>query len=226
MAAKAISSTGLINVGLAMFTIKSRYQLMDAQAFRVLRAAAMIAIINMALIITKTFVLSGRYVLALSLILMIFAAFYLADLFKYLGAKPIKDRYLKWLTIALVAFMLLSFVKNILPKAEGYNYMQDAVAWVKTNNQENKPVFYEESRMRYYAGAPFIEAYGETESLLDHYISNQSIKQYDYLLLNDSSNKPERINALMKKLPQYREIKRFNAYKNKKAVIVLKRNTQ
>ena len=80
--------------------------------------------------------------------------------------------------------------------------------------------------MRYYSGAPFIEAYGETEGLLDHYISNQSIQQYDYLLVNYSSNRPERINALVKKLPQYREVKRFNAHKNKKAVIILKRNTE
>jgi hypothetical protein len=220
MAAKAISSTGIINVGLAMFAIKSRYQLMDAQAFRVLGAAAMIATLNMALIITKTFVLSGRYVLALSLILMIFAAFYLADLFKYLESKSNKDRSPKWLTIALVAFMLLSFVKNILPKAEGYNYMQDAVAWVKTNNQENKPVFYDDSRVRHYAGAPFVGTGIDSWSAVTTAIENQSIQEYDLLLINHSAKHPEREKLIAEKLAQYNEVKRFSSHKAKKTVII------
>jgi hypothetical protein len=220
MIAKAISSTGIINAGLAMFTIKSRRQLMNDQAFRVLRAAAIIAIINMALIITKTFVLSGRYVLALSLILMIFAAFYLADLFKYLESKSNKDRSLKWLTIALVAFMLLSFVKNILPKAEGYNYMQDAVAWVKANNKENKLVFYDDSRVRYYAGAPFVGTGIDSWSAVTTAIENQSIQQYNFLLINLSAKHPEREKLIAEKLAQYNEVKRFSSHKAKKTLII------
>jgi hypothetical protein len=220
MIVKAISSTGIVNVSLAMFTIKSKRQLMDDQAFRVLRAATIIAIINMALIITKTFVLSGRYVLALSFILMIFASFYLADLFKYLESKSNSDRKLKWLTIALIGFMLLSLVKNILPKAEGYNYMQDAVAWVKTNNKENKPVFYDDSRVRFYAGESFVGAGTDSWSNVTSAIENQSIQQYDFLLINLSAKHPEREKLITEKLAQYNEVKRFTSHKAKKTLII------
>jgi hypothetical protein len=220
MLAKVVSTTGMINVGLAIFATKSNRQLMDNQAFRVLRAAAIIAIINMALIITKVFVLSGRYVLALSFILMIFASFYLADLFKCLESKSNNNDKLKWLTIALVGFMLLSFVKNILPKAEGYNYMQDAVAWVKVNNKEDKPVFYDDSRVRYYAGAPFVGTGTDSWSIVTSAIEDQSIQQYDFLLINHSAKHPEREKLITEKLAQYSEVKRFSSFKAKKIVIV------
>jgi hypothetical protein len=78
--ARIISSTGFIVVGLSAFAIKNHKRLFDPQAFQVLSATALIALINMALIVTKVFVLSGRYVLAISFILMIFAAFYFAEL--------------------------------------------------------------------------------------------------------------------------------------------------
>ncbi len=220
MIVKAISSTGIANVSLAMFTIQSKHQLIDDQAFRVLRAAAIIAIINMALIITKTFVLSGRYVLALSFILMIFASFYLADLFKYLESKSNSDRKLKWLTIALVGFMLLSLVKNILPKAEGYNYMQDAVTWVNTNNKENKPVFYDDSRVRFYANAPFVGTGSDSWFIVTSAIENQSIQKYDFLLINHSAKHPEREKLIKEKLTQYSEVKRFTSHNTKKTLVI------
>lgn len=222
MAAKAVSSTGIINVGLAMFATKSNRQLMDNQTFRVLRATAIIAIINMALIITKVFVLSGRYVLALSLILMIFASFYLTAMFKYLESN--NDKKLKWLTIALIGFMLLSLVKNTLPKAEGYNYMQDAVAWVKANNKENKPVFYDDSRVRYYAGAPFIGTGVDSWAIVTSAIENQSIQQYDFLLINHSAKRPEREKLITDKLAQYNEVKRFSSHKAKKVLVIYRKH--
>ena len=225
MIVKAISATGIINVGLAIFATKSRHQLMDDQAFRVLRSATIIAALNMALIITKTFVLSGRYALALSLILMIFASFYLANMFKYLESKSNNDKKLKWLTIALVAFMLLCFVKNILPKAEGYNYMQDAVAWVKLNNKENKPVFYDDSRVRFYAGAPFVGTWGDNWHVTKAAIEDSSINQYEFLLISQSAKHPERETLTKNKLSQYQEIKRFSPHKTKKSIVIYQKKT-
>jgi hypothetical protein len=230
MCVKTISATGLINIGLAGIAIKLQYQqynkLINTETYRVLCAAAFIAVINMGLIITKVFVLSSRYVVALSFILMVFAAFYLAEMLKHLAPKNSKNNKMHWLVVAMIIFMLLGLVKNLLPKQNGYNYMQDAVAWLQTNNKENKPVFYEESRMRYYAGAPFKITYSETDDVLNTYISDQSIYQYDYLLVNYSASRPELANTLTKKLPQYREVKRFYAHKNKKAVLILQRKVE
>ncbi|MGB7817027.1 MAG: hypothetical protein WBL28_11830 [Methylotenera sp.] len=221
MIAKTISSTGIINIGLSWFAIKARRNLIDEQAFQVLRATAIIAIINMALIITKVFVLSGRYVIALSLVLMIFASFYLADLVKYIKSASANDKKLKWLTVALIVFMSLSLVKNILPKEEGYNYLQDAAAWVKSNNKENKPVFYDETRIRYYAGAPFVGTWGDNWEVVTKALQNQTINQYDFLVISHSAKHPEREQFIADKLPEFVEVKRFNHTKEARKSIVI-----
>lgn len=223
MVAKVISSTGIINVGLAFFAVKSRQRFMDNQTLCVLNAAALIAILNMALIITKNFVLSGRYVLALSFILMIFASFFLADMFKHFESKSKKQNKLWWLAIGLIAFMALSFIKNVLPKSEGYNYMQDAVAWVKANNKENKPVFYDDSRARYYAGESFVKPEADSWANVTSAIESQSIQQYDFLLINLSAKHPEREKLISEKLAQYYEVKRFISHKTKKTLIIYSR---
>jgi len=109
MSVRIISSTGISIVILSAFAIKNHQRLFNPFAFQVLSATAIIALINMALIITKVFVLSGRYVLALSFILMIFAAFFFAELLY----KNQQNKKIKWLVIALVVFMLGGAVKKL-----------------------------------------------------------------------------------------------------------------
>jgi hypothetical protein len=220
MCVKAITATGLVNIGLAGMSFKLHKKLIEIEAYRVLRSAAFIAAINMALIITKVFVLSSRYVLAFSFILMVFAAFYLAEMFKHLATKNSKNKKMRWLVIALIIFMLLGLVKNLLPKQKGYNYMQDAVAWVKVNNIANKPVFYDDSRVRFYAGAPFVGNGTDSWSIVTSAIENQSIQQYDFLLINHSAKHPEREKLIAEKLAQYSEVKRFTSDKAKKTLVI------
>ncbi len=220
MIAKAISSIGLINAGLSILAIKSRRSLMDEQVFQVLRAAAVIAIINMALIITKVFVLSGRYVLALSLILMIFASFYLASLFRYPQTVSVNEKKLKWLAIAIITFMSLSLVKNILPKDKGYNYMQEAVAWVKENNPKQLPVFYSDPRMRYYANASYIGRWEGNWEYVTNAIKDNSIHNYQFLVIDHKKENPETETYLKKFLPEYKEVYRSRNGKDKKSVAI------
>ena len=225
---KAVSATGLINVVLAGFAVKAKPSLFDNQTYRVLCATAIIAIINMALIITKVFVLSGRYVLALSFILMVFAAFYLAYLFKYLDDDYLKTsniaRKKKWLVMALLLLMTLGIIKNILPKHNGYNYMQNAVAWVKNDNVDNKPIFYDDTRARYYAGERFVGTWADNWSKVRDAIKDKSILQYDYLVINLPSKHPEQQVWLNAQLTQFGVSKTFFDAKKKKYTIVYKKH--
>ena len=225
---KAISATGFINVVLAVFAIKAKPSLFDNQAYKALCAAAFIATVNMALIITKVFVLSGRYVLALSFILMVFAAFYLAYLFKYLDDDYLKinniTRKKKWLVMALLMLMTLGIIKNILPKHNGYNYMQNAVSWVKNDNVDNKPIFYDDTRARYYAGERFVGTWADNWSRVSEAIGNKSILQHDYLIINLSSKHPEQQAWLNAHLSQFEVSKTFYDAKKKKYTIVYKKH--
>ncbi|HSH53415.1 MAG TPA: hypothetical protein VK967_00170 [Methylotenera sp.] len=220
MIAKTISATGLVNAGLAAFSIWFKKSTLNNEISFILKATAMIAVINMALIIIKVFVLSGRYVLALSLVLMIFAAFYLAELFKYILTPSKTEKKMKWLVVALIVFMSLSIVKNILPKRDGYNYMQDAVAWLNAKNESKQPVFFDDSRIRYYAGAPFIGTWDDTWIAVKTAIENKSIDQYEFLVINHSYKQADREQILAKEIPQYSPIKKFNDANNKKSVVI------
>lgn len=213
---KTISATGLFNVILSGLAIKKNKQLFQVDAFKVLGATAIIALLNMALIITKVFVLSGRYVLALSFILMIFAAFYFAELL----FSHHQNKKLNWLTIVLVLFMLGGALKIVLPKKHGYNYMQEAVAWVQENNKENKPVFYDQARMRYYGNEPFIGVFNGHLDYLKSNIENKEIYQYHYLLIESPTKKHSVIPMMQEKLPEYSLLKRFKDYTGRKCVLI------
>ena len=213
--AKTISTTGFIVVCLSAFGIKNNQRLFNHQPFQVLSAVAIIATISMGLIITKVFVLSGRYVLAFSFILMVFATFYFAEIV----FKKTQKNKTNWLALILVLFMLGSGLKNVLPKKQGYNFMQEAVAWVIADNVDNKPVFYDQARMRYYAGVDFIGTF-ENLSYIQSMIDNNSITYHDYLLI-ESSKKDNQAKVLIEtNLPDYQLIKQFNDAKAKKSVLI------
>ncbi len=182
--------------------------------FSVLRATALIALVNMALIITKVFVLTGRYVLALSFILMVFSTFYFAELL----FNKHQNKKVKWLVIALVLLMLGGAVKNLLPKQQGYHYEQEAVTWLIKYNNENKSVFYQDARLRYYAKAPFI---GGGEYSLNSDSSNNH--SYAFLVINDENKALLNQANIAANSSQYYPIKTFYAAKAKKSITVYER---
>jgi hypothetical protein len=216
---RIISSTGLIIVILSIFAVKNQKRLFDTQAYQVLCATALIALFNMALIITKVFVLSGRYVLALSFILMVFAAFYFADLL----FRNHQNKKVKWLVIALIVFMLGSAVKNILPKKHGYNYQQEAVSWLKNYNIDNKPVFYEDSRLRFYAGAPFIGNGKFNLTPVHNDSKTMPLKNYEFLVLNTSNEDLIHQALNTDKTTPYSAIKKFYSAKSKNSIVIYQR---
>lgn len=220
---KTISATGLINSIMAVFAIRNRVCLIEPKAFNVLGFVAIISLVNMALIITKVFVLSGRYVLALAFILIIFASFQLTRILKNASQEIQENPRAKWLSIALVIFMSLGIVKNTLPKPEGYNYMQDAAAWVKADNKNNLPVFSDDSRVRYYLGSPFVRNNGQNWEVVSREIDANSIQNYEYLLISNSTKHAEREKIIANKLPQFREVKRFYSVKSKKSIVIYQR---
>jgi hypothetical protein len=217
IASKVLSATGLVHTGLAVMGIKYRKLMMNPQVTRLLLAVATIAIVNMALIIGKVFVLSSRYVLALSIILMVFAAFYLASLLSH-HVKSVK--YRKWLIPTLLGLLLIYGVKNVLPKREGYNHMQHAVEWLKTHNTGNAPVFYDESRLRYYAEEPYTSAQVAPNDYLKQFLSNGAIHKYHYLVISYDSNQSDIARLIQATLSEFCEIKRFNGVQAKKATVI------
>jgi len=106
--------------------------------------------------------------------------------------------------------MVVSGIKNVLPKRDGYNYMQDAAAWVKKYNKENKSVFYDETRVRYYLNEPFIKNQKFNWVAVSSAVEDNSIKKYDILMISYSKEQPDHEVYIAKNLVEYKELARFN----------------
>jgi hypothetical protein len=176
----------------------------------------------MGLIITKVFVLSSRYVVALAFVLMIPAAFQLGQLLTQYSQNKIQNKQLVVAIHLILIFMLGSVIKNVWPKAEGYNYMQDAVAWVKANNPNRKPVFYNEPRLIFYSGEKFNGKWSDNFNVLDSIIQNNKLNEFDYLVI-DVNNKRRESEVLDEKISSFKKVFISTSNKSKKSVIIYER---
>lgn len=224
MISKTISATGLINFGMAIFAFKQRKNLFNTEAWQVMRVAMLIAALNMFLIITKVFVLSGRYVVALAFMLMILAAFFLANSFKYYGRTG-SDKSKKLILTIVLIVLSLSLIKNILPKRDGYNYEQDAIAWLALENPQMNSVFFDDARLRYYANAPYVGRWSENWRQVEEAIEEQRIHTYQYLVISHNEDHPEVEINMREQLPEYQEVHRSFNTRGKKSVAIYKRIT-
>lgn len=222
MIVKAISTTGIINFVLASCSTMQK-KLIKPPVGAVLKATSIIAFISMGLIITKVFVLSSRYVVALAFVLMIPAAFQLGKLLTQYSQNKIQNKLLIVAIYLILIFMLVSTIKNVWPKAEGYNYMQEAVAWVKSNNPNHEPVFYNEPRLRYYANEDFNGGWPDNIDYFKEKILNNEINQYDYLLIAYNTHHLKKIKQLIFELKDYLIVKEINAPKGKKGILILQK---
>lgn len=220
--AKIVLTTGLIQTALGFFGARNTQQSIEPKAYRVLIWLLGIHFINICVIITGTYVLSGRYVAGFSLVLMVFASFTLAKLACPSVSKA-GMRYRKPLLFIISIGLLLSFVKIIWPKPTDYNYEQLAVNWVKQHNVEQKPVLYISPRARFYAGQPFAGRGYDYWEYTQSIIKNMQYQAFDYLVINIEKEHLHEENSLVANFHGYLKIKDFHGIKRKKKVIVLKK---
>ena len=128
------------------------------------------------------------------------------------------------MVIILVAIMLLGVIKNVRPKEPDSDYSQSAVTWLKQHNTAGKPVFYDDSRIRYYAGAPYAGNWYDNWKMVTDAIANNTINNYDFLIISHSALYPEREKLIAEKLKQYHEVKRYFGPKSKKSIVIYERS--
>ena len=122
--------------------------------------------------------------------------------------------------------MLGSLIKNVWPKAEGYNFKQEAVAWVKANNLNHEPVLYNESRMRYYADEKFIGSWPMKWDMIQQIINNGEIDQYKYLLINYSQKEIYKIDNIKSQLKNHVITEKISDAKGKKGVLIFEKTKE
>jgi len=185
-------------------------------------SVALISIINASASMARVFVLSNRYIVTIGFIALVFAAFCLASLIQKLRTNTFNRNWQKWLTIALIIIFSASYIKNILPKKDGYTFERDAVAYVKQKNITNDKIFFVTDKSIFYAGAHFNGRHSNHWQLTLDSIKDGSIYHYDYLLLyaEIDANTAEQEKVIREQLSQYRLDKEFYGVNQKKKIML------
>lgn len=179
-----------------------------------------LAMLNAAVILTSTFILSGRYIINLGLIMLVLASFCLANLFNM----P-RTRLRSFLLALIFVLLSLSLINNILPKNNEYNYEQHAVSWIKAHNQSNAPVFYVSPTARYYAGEPYTGRGYDSWNYTISAIADGSIQKYQYLAIDIKNHQPEKEQQLFNSLSNYQLVKEVMGFRSKKKVMIFVKKT-
>jgi hypothetical protein len=95
---------------------------------------------------------------------------------------------------------------------------------LKAHEVDNRKVFFDHSRVRYFAGAEFQGAVPNNRVYLIDAIKSHRIKDYEYLVINQSPKHPEIEAMVAVELPQFREIKRFYGVGNRKSIAIYKKD--
>lgn len=220
---KCASTTGWINTGLCIYGHRKQTGI-DSDTHKILITTAILAILNAFIILMSVFLLVGRYLAPLALVLMVMASFVLSDLIHKSFINKDKIYAKKFVVAIIVLMMTLSLVKELLPKQKGYNFQQDAVSWLKKYNNHDKKVFYDDSKVRYFANESFIGAWGETWTQVTSAVENHLIKENEYLVITHYAKYPEREDWIKKQLPEYKEIKRFYSTKKRKSIVIYQKS--
>lgn len=224
---KVVSLVGWPAAGIFALSYANRpyNQTIHSDARRIFYLAGALALLNACVIIASAFILSGRYIIALGFILLVFVAFHFASLVEKARTKQLHKRWQQIVLSILVILIGLSAIKNMLPKRAGYNFEQDAVAYLQQQNIPNSKVFFVTPRSRYFAGAPYAGRGYEYWEYTQEAIANGSIYQYDYLAINVDVDEQfaEKRKILEVKLPQYNISKEFYGPRGRKRVMLYKK---
>lgn len=218
---KSVLVAGWLPAMLVAFYYKTIQKTMAPDAIKILMLTALIALINAILIIMKVNLLSSRYVIFFGFITIIFASFAASALLEKWQHTQLGIGN-KLIIVFAALFILISFVLNILPKYEGYNYQKTATDYVKLHNTENKKVFYVSPRARFYAGAAYAGRGYDYWEFTQTAITDGSIYGYEYLVINldIDDNTASREAVLKDKLTNYKLIKIVYGHKNKKRMLI------
>lgn len=220
---KVISATGWIAILFAFVKDKKASLKIEKNAQKLLLWAFLISTISLLLIILNVMLISTRYAIPATFVILVYASFNLSGLLD--RASNESKSTTKFFLIFIAIICCLCIFKNIWPKKYNNNYEQHAVSWAKQHTVNHEKIFYVSPRARYYALAPY---HGRGYDYLDFIktaILNRSILDYDTLVINLDLHQDVKAKEdwLMSHLPEFRLVHTEYGHKNKKRMLVFKK---
>lgn len=173
---KIALSAGATQFLLAVLPIRiSEYK--GPQFQKVLLWLALIGVCNAIMTLIGVFVLSTRYLLPLAILILMLGAFGFASL------STANSHKWKWKLVILA--VTLQFISNFWPHHASHGYEIEAAQWIKNNIAQEKRIFFDEGRLRYYA---YDDSSDRTEKRwpdVQQILTSSS--HYDYVVVHASS---------------------------------------
>lgn len=198
---KSIGSAGWVATLLALYTRKSVYQSIHADARTLAWSIMVIGFVIASISLFKTMIISGRYLAPVALMLTFFAAFGMAAAWEKLRQGSPTSRAWK---IGLAVLLLLAaagLMKNLL---SGLTYDKNthkkAADWMLTHKKPQDKVFYSNARLRYFAGESYEGRPDDWEAVMAA-IEDGSIDRYQWLVIELPKMQPEMAQKLEQLLP-------------------------
>jgi len=221
---KTLAATGCATLALVFLEFRKNFVDITPAVKSVLLWTVGIALLNAIFVLLKDFVLSGRYVITISFILMAIAAIGMENSIAGLKNTSNRARLENIVLCGVVLLLIFNLIHNLMPMRPGYNYEQEAVAWVKKQTSQKDKVFYVSPRARFYAGANFSGRGSDHWQQVNDAIQAKAIHQYDYLVINIKDKEQEQ--ELLMQLPEYQIAKVFEGVKGRKKMVILTRKSK
>lgn len=214
---KSILSAGAISSAIA-FKYFWDFKNNISARFRVIYAVMIITFLSMYGIITKVFVLSGRYTITMAFMLLILASL---GITKFLQNHS--HRYSKKIALVVLLLFSITLLKNLMPKPEGFNFRQDAVLWLKQKNTMHEPVFFNDARLSYYYDdeSVFLKITSQRNNReIYHNLNFEILHKYKYIVLYNTKGDEAPYQLIKSNTNQFLEIKLFVNHKKDKSVTI------
>lgn len=187
---KAALSAGWVQLFGALFAARRHDRVLAFKESRLLHWLLLLGMINAAFILIGVFVLSGRYVLPVSFVMMVYAAFGLAELTR-MQLLPAQTRKIRLFAMLLVAGLVLQACYILWPPGQESRYEIKAANWVAANTPPGSRLYFSHKRTRYYFNGDSSSRDQDSWETVQRMVEAAKAGQYDYMIVHLSGKHPE-----------------------------------
>lgn len=192
LVSQAATSAGWMQLLLALYAAKNHIKLVAFRQSNIMHWLLVLGMINAAFILLSVFVLSSRYMLPVSLVIIVYASFGIAELLKHQNIETIfnlKSRQ-SLITLGVLMGLALQILFIFWPPNEGGKYELRAVQWASKNIPKESRIFFDQGRLRYYYDKDSSSRERVEWEVIEKKIITGELTAYDYLMIHTSTKHP------------------------------------
>lgn len=189
-----VENLSFIYMALVVYAWCRRLLLLQRSAQLVLWGYVLINLLVTTAFLAENMFLSKRYLLALSITLMLWVPFALDNLVQ-------QWRQRKWPALIALLLIVICAVGGIFRCGYSKQYIQEAGQWINIHVPQNASVYSNDYQVMYYSYHFGNDIFVRSREFINgSVLENDKWKQFDYIALRTNKNNPGKISGLMQQL--------------------------